>query len=246
MGVTVATTRHPVQDSLSAMLNEALVEIVEECLAKPGKILATCRYIKNDTNFVVAQQPNDDFIHSTIVYLDGVSKAFWIDVLVAYAQQKGGELYMHLGSEELVKAFDKSLALRGAKQLVCLLGHLSMKDSLPKHAHYKPLLRQLVLERFEEQNSHFEFNAEGAIDFCKCGVYEFAGPFTRVPRNPNQLLLSCFEGLTNKLRNCIHYLLMQYYLYVILKSSNCAISEDLALLSAYGSAWDASGGDAAS
>jgi len=177
------------QDNLSAILNEALNELVEECLQNPHKILVLNRMSKIKEYFEQKEAIQEDWLHPTLIRFDKVPKQFFIGLLLEYAAKKQ---FMPAWTEELLKKFDKKHSLKGIEALVCYLGHVSITDHIPNLCTYKPLLKAVLIARFEHIGAKVKIDsAGGGIDFSKEGIYTLAGlegnKWTKIVHNKSKV-----------------------------------------------------------
>lgn len=74
-------------ETLDAIQNEVLNEIIEHLLERPDKILMTARMVQNESYFKKAATPNTEWLHATIVKFSVVPKGQLIDALLEFRRQ---------------------------------------------------------------------------------------------------------------------------------------------------------------
>ena len=72
------------RDSLGAILDEGLAELNQFLSVHPERILVTLRMAKDEAYFRMKPRSSEQWIHSTLVYLPGVPKKLWKQLLLAY------------------------------------------------------------------------------------------------------------------------------------------------------------------
>ena len=186
------------QDNLSAILNDALNELVEDCLSNPHKILVLNRMSKIKEYFEQKEDIQEDWLHPTLIRFDKVPKQFFIGLLVEYAAK---QQFTPAWTEELLQKFDKKHSLKGIEALACYLGHLSLTDHTPSLCTYKPLLKAVLISRFELNDVQVEIDhTGGGMDFSKDGIYTLTGlvgnKWTKVVSNKSEVSVDIPEDFS--------------------------------------------------
>ena len=186
------------QDNLSAILNDALNELVEDCLNNPHKILVLNRMSKIKEYFEQKEAIQEDWLHPTLIRFDKVPKQFFIGLLVEYAAK---QQLTPAWTEELLKKFDKKHSRKGIEALVCYLGHLSFTDHIPNLCTYKPLLKAVLTSRFELNNVQVKIDyTGGGMDFSKDGIYTLTGlvgnKWTKIVHNKSEVSVDIPEDFS--------------------------------------------------
>jgi hypothetical protein len=175
-GVRLALVKSVVaasKDSLTAICDEGLAELNDFLLLHPDRILVTLRMAKDDSYYRMKVKTSELWIHSTLVYMAGVPKRFWKQLLMEYREAKRPN---SLWSDDLLKKMDKMQALDGISNAVSYLGRMCMQDPLPTKLHYKPLLHDVILERMMANSFMLDIETDGSVKFVKDqGVYAFDG-----------------------------------------------------------------------
>jgi hypothetical protein len=170
---SVKTVAAAGRDSLGAIMDEGLAELNQFLSVHPERILVTLRMAKDEAYFRMKPRSSEQWIHSTLVYLSGVPKKFWKQLLLAY---RLATTPSSPWTECLLKQMDKMQALEGIANAVSYLGLVSMQDNLPAALHYKPLLHDVMLERMLSKSLMLEIATDGSVKFGKDkGVYAFGG-----------------------------------------------------------------------
>ena len=198
------------QDNLSAILNDALNELVEDCLNNPHKVLEEIgageipwilvlnRMSKIKEYFEQKEAVQEDWLHPTLIRFDKVPKQFFIGLLVEYAAK---QQFTPAWTEELLKKFDRKHSLKGIEALVCYLGHLSLTDHIPNLCTYKPLLKAVLISRFELIDAQVTIDSSGGgMDFSKDGIYTLTGlednKWTKVVHNKSDVSVDIPEDFS--------------------------------------------------
>jgi hypothetical protein len=205
-GVRVAVVKSVTaasKDSLGAICDEGLSELNDFLLLRPERILVTLRMAKDDSYFRMKVKTSEHWIHSTLVYMAGVPKKFWKQLLMEYREAKRPNSPW---SDDLLKKMDKMQALEGISNAVSYLGRICMQDHLPSQLHYKPLLRDVILERMMENSFMLEIDADGSVKFGKqLGVYAFDGltetGYSTIVHLPTKISVNICEGFKVGLDN---------------------------------------------
>jgi hypothetical protein len=161
------------RDSFKAICDEGLAELIQFLIVHPERILVTLRMARGGSYFRMKPITYELWMRSTLVYMAGVPKKIWKQLLLDYRAAKCPNSPW---SEGLLKQMDKMQALEGIHNAVSYLGLISMKDNLPATLHYKPLLHDVMLDRMLMNSFMLEIETDGSVEFGKAkGVYAFGG-----------------------------------------------------------------------
>ena len=115
------------RETLDAIHNEALDEIIAKLLDRPEKILIIARMIDNEYYFKKRAVLSKD----------------WTILLEARRQTPSCTPW----SEDMLRKADKFYQLRGVERLFMYMGNLLLSDPLPVKCHYRPPLRAATVHR---------------------------------------------------------------------------------------------------
>ena len=170
---SVKTVASAGRDSLGAIMDEGLAVLNQFLSVHPERILVTLRMAKDEAYFRMKPRSSEQWIHPTLVYVSGVPKIFWKQLLLAYRLATTPHSPR---TDSLLKQMGKMQALEGIVNAVSYLGLISMQDHLPAMAHYKPLLHDVMLDRMLSNKLMLEIGIDGSVKFGNGkGVYAFGG-----------------------------------------------------------------------
>ena len=170
-------------ENLTAINQEALVELNQHLLSFPRKILILLRMAQKEEFFKEASTLPGDWLHATLIYVKSAGKANIKEAILMYAKEKK----LNWSMELLTKA-DKANDLKGIEMISCYLAGMDWNDYLPKKMHYKPLFKKVLCNMFSKSTGNVVIHPKtGALTF-EPPVYE----------------LSSFDGTANKYMDIKH------------------------------------------
>ena len=185
------------RETLDAIHNEALNEIIEKLLARPEKILIIARMIDNEYYFKKRAVLSKDWLHATIVKFSGVPKIEMMTILLEARRQTP---CCPPWSEDMLWKADKFYQLRCVQPSLHVHGQLVVERLLPVKCHYRPLLRAAMVHRMVSVS----FAASSRIDAVSGEIqfecYKFDGEqnnvWTRIHRDLNSQSVPIPEDFT--------------------------------------------------
>jgi hypothetical protein len=155
-----------------AIYENAILEIVSFLRAHPERILALQHTMYCDSDFQFGFNRSADWLHPTVVQFTNVEETLLSDVLLDYLKnQKGDQIW----TDDVIRKIDKRHGHVGVSQMTEFLGSMSMSDQLESRLHYKPLLKAVLLARFEELGESVIYAPDMHIAFGnEKGIYQLS------------------------------------------------------------------------
>ena len=156
-------------DTVGAINAESLNNIVKTLVAHPSRILLAEKIVAGPKYFEAKAPMKRDWYHKTIIYMSSVPKSDLRACILEVAKRGKFKTTMN---EETLRRLDQQYNLGGIERLVMYLIQYDKQMAIPKFAHYRPLLKDLIVSAIEASPflASVVIDAQGRVNFR---IFEF-------------------------------------------------------------------------